>query len=322
MRDDGTAKRTALRDLFAERQVHMRSGHQSRYVVLSPALQVGVAAGGVALAALLILASYGAISGRLAVVEQQRALAELTAQEAAAQEAATQLATLQERSAAAEREITRLNAALAQAQDDSEAMARIETLQSALDAVTADKEALATELGQARAASLAQATERSGEVDALRAEVTGLRAEIGRLEREAESLRRAAGQPLEQTVPPPTASPGAPAGAAEPGLRITIAAERAEEVQQLQRDLARAQAAIAALSADLEAAKNPQPGAGPARPATIAAADLASLMAQLGAASRRIEQLGTSPVPPADAAPESDAVAEPALPLPPPPAPR
>ena len=190
-----SSRRLPLRDLFAERRVHVRSGVESRYVVLSPALQIGVALGGVALVALLGLASYKAISGQLELVTQQRSLTELAADKAEAETKATRLAALQQDSEAAEREIARLTAALAAAENDGETRDTAAALQAQLAESTAKNQELAAALEQASAARESEAAARSSELEDLRAEVTGLRAEIDRLEREAQSLRRTATQP-------------------------------------------------------------------------------------------------------------------------------
>jgi DNA repair exonuclease SbcCD ATPase subunit len=327
MHDEGSGRRSGLRNLFAERRVHVRSGHESRYVVLSPLLQIGVAVGALALVALLGVASYNAISGQLALITQQRELALLAADKVRAEQAAAQLEALQRRHDAAESEITRLSEALAQAEDDTDASARLAAAQAELDAATAENRKLVTALEQARAAGQASAAEadapQSTEVEALRAEITGLRAEIDRLEREAQGLRRSAAQAQEASG---AQQPTPEAGGAPP-TRIAVTAEPAvQEVRRLQQDLAGAQAAIDALSADLAAAKSPRPGAGPARQASIAATDLSSLKAQLGAASERLEQLGASLVAAPGVAPRqdlaSDTPAGPAPRLPSPPAPR
>jgi chromosome segregation protein len=200
---NGSGRRSRLRNLFAERRVHVRNGHESRYVVLSPTLQAGVAAGALALVALLALTSYNAISGRLDLATRERELAALGADKALAERAADQAQALQQRNAAAEAEIARLTEALAQTQarDDGEASARLAALQTELDTATARNRELAAALAEARAAGQAQTAQAgaapSAEIEALRAEVIGLRAEIDRLEREAESLRRSAAQARE-----------------------------------------------------------------------------------------------------------------------------
>jgi chromosome segregation protein len=265
---NGSGRRSRLRNLFAERRVHVRNGHESRYVVLSPTLQAGVAAGALALVALLALTSYNAISGRLDLAARERELAALGADKALAERAADQAQALQQRNAAAEAEIARLTEALAQTQaqarDDGEASARLAALQTELDTATARNRELAAALAEARAAGQAQAAQAgaapSAEIEALRAEVTGLRAEIDRLEREAESLRRSAAQAREalgalQAAPAPGTPPQAPDGGAAAD-RITIAADpAAQEVRRLQQDLADAHAAIDALSAVSERAE-------------------------------------------------------------------
>ena len=64
MGNDGTRRRSPW-DLFAERQVHMRSGNESRYVVLSRPLQIGVAVALLAILGLFATASYNAIGKHL-----------------------------------------------------------------------------------------------------------------------------------------------------------------------------------------------------------------------------------------------------------------
>ena len=65
------------RKWFARRQVYLRTGQESQYVEISPALQIGVALGFGALALWLIGASYGAISGSFSEHEQTALLAKL-----------------------------------------------------------------------------------------------------------------------------------------------------------------------------------------------------------------------------------------------------
>jgi len=330
MRNKGS-RRSPLRELFAERRIHVRSADQSRYVVLSPALQIGVALGGLAIAILLGLTTYNALSGRLALNDQQRALAELSAQVQDAEDARDRSAALQRRNEEAEQEIARLSAALADAQDDRDAADSMTALQDELGQIRTQNEELTAALEQARTARAAEAEARSREIEVLRAEVTGLRAEIDRLEREAQSLRRAAGQAqpspdLQQIaeINPAPPSDAPPDDGETAPLRIAIAAgPAAQEVRRIQQDLAGAQAAIAQLGADLDAAKSPRPGAGPPRPLIVTEADLANLEERLNAANQRAQQLGVHLAAQADDQPAADSqvVAAPP-PLPPPPAPR
>jgi chromosome segregation ATPase len=338
MGNDGSERRSPW-DLFAERQVHMRSGDESRYVVLSRPLQIGVAAGLLAVLALLAIASYNAISKHLETVAQQRALAEQRASSAAqAEQSAGELATLRQQSEAAEREIERLSAALDQAQAErmeaitasSEAGAKAAELEGAFVATLQESRRLAAELeampdpGGSRSAPGATASE------ALLAEITGLRAELERVNRETLALRRAANEArqalraLQGGEGPQQALPPDAPGAAPPWLART-AAPAGDEVRELREDLADAQATVATLSADLEALKGAGTGAGLA---SDAAAELATLEAQLGSAHRRVEQLGASlagrqPDTAGDAPPAPPAAAPTDIaPLPSPPAPR
>ena len=78
MRKNESARRKGMfEDLFAERQVYLRSGLTSRYVVLSRPLQIGVAIGMGLLIAWLAVASYSAIAKRFEVAGQNRELARL-----------------------------------------------------------------------------------------------------------------------------------------------------------------------------------------------------------------------------------------------------
>jgi colicin import membrane protein len=325
MGNDGTSRRSSW-DLFAERQVHMRSGQESRYVVLSRSLQIGVTLGVLAILALLALASYHAIAKHVALVAKERTLEELAARAAQTERAARELAPLRQQNEEAEREIERLRAALDQAQAErtaalaasSEAGARAAELEAALATTLQERRKLATDVETARASGEPRPAPESRQTQALLAEITGLRAELERVDRETAALRRTAAQArqaLRDVQGGGEATPQAPPGP-QPPLRLAIAgAPATDEVRQLQSDLAGAQASLATLSADLEAAKGAAPGA---RTTTDAAADLATLKQQLSTAHRRAEQLGIT------LASEQAEQAEPATPapLPSPPAPR
>ncbi|MEM7025702.1 MAG: hypothetical protein AAF637_24435 [Pseudomonadota bacterium] len=289
MRNQETG-RTALQDVFAERQVHIRSGAQSQYVVLSRPLQIGVAAGCLGVVALLAVVSYAAITRQFTVAGQEDNLAEL----------ASQIADADRRSLQLEAEVERLNTALDAAQDDQAvALAASETLnertaslEAALVAADEAKEALVEDVAQARAAGQAQSASMTAREQAALAEVTGLRAELERLNREVETLRGLS--PTTQVTAEPTAG----------------------QLRQLQQDIANAQAATANLIADTGTST-----ANGANPTGDAAADLAALKGHLDTANQRIEELGITMV-----AQESDDVVtealSPAAPLPSPPAPR
>jgi chromosome segregation ATPase len=338
MGNDGTGRRAPWK-LFAERQVHMRSGDESRYVVISRPLQIGVAAGFLAILALLATASYNAISKHLELAAQQQAVAdEVAASAAQAERSAGELATLQQRNAAAAREIEELNAALDRAQAErmeaitasSEAGARAAELEAAFAATTQESRRLAGELGGTRAPGGPGSAPGSADMENLRAEITGLRAELERVNREAQALRRTASEARQalgalQGDESQEALLQARAEGSDtpPSPLAATAAPSVDEVRRLQQDLVDAQATVATLSSDLEALKGTGIG-----PATDAAAELATLEQQLGSAHRRAEQLGASlaarqPDAAADAPPAAppDPPADTA-PLPSPPAPR
>lgn len=326
MRKD-TGGRPALRDLFAERRVHVRSGHESRYVVLSRGFQISVALAGLALGALLVTATYKAVSGQFALVSQERSLAALAEEQRKAEQAIAQLAALQQRDEEALQEIARLNHALTAAEPTPEEAAAIPTLQAELDAARTENQELSRQLEEARAAQQDRLSAQSTEVEALRAEVTGLRAELDRVEREAQTLRGAPPAGAQTPDAPETinsdpATVPVPPDVAPTSGDWTTLEPPAEEIRLLQRDLASAEATIDALSADLEAAKGPRPGTGPQRPWSASEADLASLKEQLSAANRRAAQLQVSLAAAPEATPVAEAPPGPPPPMPSPPAPR
>jgi hypothetical protein len=67
----------ALGAWFAERHVYLRSGSDSRYLVLSRSLQIGVTIAVALVLAGLVVAGYNAIASHLAAIEQQREIARL-----------------------------------------------------------------------------------------------------------------------------------------------------------------------------------------------------------------------------------------------------
>ncbi len=66
-----------LQELFADRQVYVRSGLTSRYVALSRSLQISVAVALGVVVLWLALASYAAVAKHIETVEQGRELARL-----------------------------------------------------------------------------------------------------------------------------------------------------------------------------------------------------------------------------------------------------
>jgi hypothetical protein len=175
----------------------------------------------------------------------------------------------------------------------------------------------ATDAETSRAPGETRPAPESRQTQALLAEITGLRAELQRVDRETEALRRTAARAQQalREAQGGAAVSQAPPGPQPPLRRASAASPATDEVRQLQQDLAGAQASLAALSADLEAAKGAPTGTGRA---TDAAAGLAALKQQLSSAHRRAAQLGiTLASEPADEVEP----AEPA-PLPSPPAPR
>jgi hypothetical protein len=78
MRQNRAARRSSVfEDLFAERQVYLRSGRTSRYVVLSRPLQIAVTIGAVVVVLWLAVASYRSVSAHLEAAERTRELTRL-----------------------------------------------------------------------------------------------------------------------------------------------------------------------------------------------------------------------------------------------------
>jgi chromosome segregation ATPase len=307
MRDDGTRRRSRLLDLFAERQVYVRSGLHSDYVVLSRTLQIGVAIGSIAIVALLVVASYNAIARHFEVAVQQRALAELESAAGAAAQSAEELAQLRARSDTAQAEVERLTAALERAEADrqaalsaateagakvaetsaaldqaetalrtarSDTATRIQELEAALAAATNESRNLATELEEIRASGGVQTVTLSRRVQAALTEATGLRAELDRANLEIERLERTVAQ-TQQQPRDLRAQPGM--GQQQIAARAEGPGVAAEQILQLKEDLAGARATIATLTADLEAAKGGPPDAGATNVAADPAVDAAPL---------------------------------------------
>jgi len=140
MRQTGRShRRSPGRELFAPRQVYLRTGPVSQYVALSRSLQIAVAAGLAAIALWLGVASYAAIAKHLETVEQGRELARL------------------------ESVAKTLRAAVEEAQGDQSANGNA--------AAEADLVTEVAELEDSRERALMLADAAAGEADALRREV-------------------------------------------------------------------------------------------------------------------------------------------------------
>jgi chromosome segregation ATPase len=143
MRKDKAARRSSVfDDLFAERQVYLRSGLTSRYLVLSRALQIAATAGVLLLVAGLGLATYSSLAKHREVAEQSRALARLEEANASLR-AAAEAATPPEEIAALTARVPELEMALAEAE-----AAQAQT-QSAAEAARAETAELRRELTRA-----------------------------------------------------------------------------------------------------------------------------------------------------------------------------
>jgi chromosome segregation ATPase len=282
MAKDPSARRTPFwQQLFAERQIYLRSGEDSRYVVLSRRLQIGVTVGAVLLIGSLALASYGYLAQRSRVAEQDRQLDAAIAAESGQLrhelEAAVDVEAEQLRQ---ELEVaTRQNKALGAERD------ALETKIAELTSSAGPRDQGATQLSR-------QLTDAEAEIrrlnEALSDTSNTAEAQLASLKDELEALRAGG------------AGPDPSRGVVDRQLAgIKGAASTSpDEVLELKQDLAGAQATIAELTDDLAAAKaapdearrpalHPAAGApdrrfaGPDGPLLLAEARIAELEARL-----------------------------------------
>lgn len=198
MRQEDPSRRPSLFEhLFAERQLYMRSGMESRYVTLSRPLQVGVALGMVAVVAWLAIASYGAVAKHLEAAEQSRELARL--------EGMTQSLT-----AKSQTEAVGLGAGPAESQVE---------LQAALDLANADL---------ARAEEIAGAT--AAEADEVRRELALAEERMGRLEGELETATTERDSLAAKVAAAASGDPAAPDAIGELRTELEETARRVEEL--------------------------------------------------------------------------------------------
>ena len=265
MRKNEAARRSsAFEDLFAERQVYLRSGLTSRYVVLSRPLQIAVTIGVGLIVAGLAFASYSSVVSHLEAGELRRELA-LTA------------ARIGELSAAGQADgpATPVHGAAADAgtagDSQSSAEQRIEELTRELETSDAQANRLEGDL----TAALADAAALRVAAETAEAELADLQAERAR-PRDRPPTEREAGQDLAQIKEP------APA--------------EAEAVSALKASLAGGEAQSAARSAELDPARGPTAAlAGRSTAESAGGADeLARVQAELRAANQRIAELETA----------------------------
>jgi DNA repair exonuclease SbcCD ATPase subunit len=266
-KSDVPRRSSAFEDLFAERQVYLRSGLTSRYVVLSRPLQIAVTIGAGLVVAGLAFASYSSVVNHLEAAElrQELALAEMRLSELGAARRADSVTA-----GAVDADTTQ------PAESQSSAEQRIEELTRQL----ATSDAKADRLQGDLEAALADATALRQAAETAEADLADLQVEMARL-RERPPNEGDPRRTLAQTKPPTNDS---------------------GEVPALKVSLADAEAQIAALSADLEAAKSklaaarevPASNAAPAVKAAAEAAgadQLERVRAELRAANQRIGEL-------------------------------
>lgn len=268
MRQDHASRRPSLfQRLFAERQVYLRSGQDSRYVVLSRPFQIGVTLAILVVIGGLAFASYSAVANHLEAMERSRELARLEGVNKSLRAAAETPPANEEMRAAAE-QVPKLEAALAEAQA---ARARAEELAEA-SAAEADELRRELQLAEERVQrvteSLAEAQDErdglaeqlaaqqgvaEGEGDGAGEEATALRAELEDAAQRVETLSTERNRLQERVEQLEAQAEAATAGtAAEVDTQLAEALERSA---QLQRELQQANQRIQALQTELEAAR-------------------------------------------------------------------
>ena len=268
MRKSEAPRRSSVfEDLFAERQVYLRSGLTSRYVVLSRPLQIAVTIGIGLIVAGLSFASYSSVVNHLeaAALRRELALAEARIGELRAARQADGPVIVADGTATAG---PAADAGMAQfAESQSSAEQRIAELTRQLETSDAKANRLEGDL----AAALADAAALRRAAETAEAEL----AEMAR-PRDRPPAERDAGQDLAQIKEPATAE--------------------AEAVSTLKASLAGGEAQSAARSAELDPARAPTAalaGKSAAEPAG-GADELDRARAELRAANQRIAELETA----------------------------
>jgi len=327
MRKDKTARRSSVfDDLFAERQVYLRSGLTSRYLVLSRPLQIAATLGALLLVAGLGLASYSSLAKHREVAEQSRALARLedaNARLRAAVEAAPepeQMAALTARVAELEAALSDSQTAHAQTRSAVEG-ARAEAVELRGALTLAEERIHAAEAARAAAATMAGPDDAdgapggpAGQAAPADERLADLTEELDRARSERDQLTarlEAAQSAAAQTIAELTGQIESAADEAR-GLRDELAA-RTAEAERMRADLDAALAdtaalrtaadgteeALAALQAEIAQREPPEPAEGAAaadlaalkQSAEAAAEEAAGLKATLASAEARIAAL-------------------------------
>ena len=205
MRQEDPSRHPSLFEhLFAERQLYLRSGAESRYVTLSRPLQIGVAFGMLVIVAWLAIASYSSVANHLAAAEQSRELARL--------EGMTQTLTAKSQS-------QRANPAEAGSESEAE-------LQAALDLAQADR---------ARAEQIAGAAE--AEAEEVRRELARAKERLTQLESDLETVTTERDSLAQKVAAAAGGEPAAPDAVGELRAELAETARRVEELSTERADL-------------------------------------------------------------------------------------
>lgn len=210
------AQPSLVQRLFAERHIYLRSGRESRYVVVSSTLQAGVSL--IALLVLIILggALYSSVDKHLEAAEQERKVARLEGvnksllaaaeatrddgAEAAARPQAELMARLDQAEAARARAEDLAEAASAERDEFRReldlARSRVDEAVTQLAAVQAERDALMSQLNAQTAP--AAGADADSDPSALRAELADLTVERAALEAELDRVREEARENVAQ----------------------------------------------------------------------------------------------------------------------------
>lgn len=274
---------SVLQRLFAERQVYLRSGTESRYVVISRSLQMGVTLFALLAIGGLAFASYSSIANHLEAAERSRELARLAGVNKSLLAAAEAARSSEDLRAAAEQlpeltvrveeaEVARARAErLAQAKSDEAAelrrelelaLERAEEASARVASLEAERDTLVGQLNQAIAPAAGEARGEPGDV-ALDAEIADLTAERAALQAEVDQLRGDAEAARVANAELQEALSGARDEQAEDigNLEVTIDTLQAEN-ERLNEALAELRAERQELAARLQEADADQAGEG------------------------------------------------------------
>ena len=310
-RDEAARRPSVLQRLFAERHIYLRSGPESRYVVVSSGLQAAVSV--LFLLGLVVLgvALYSSVDRHLEAAEQSREVARLQGINKSLLAAAETEGSEEEPSAAAAR-LPELTARLEEAQAQQAraeqlteaataeaaelrreldlALSRVDEAVTRVAALEAERDALMSQLNTQVAPAAGEATDDrpdralQAEVADLTAERATLQAELARVREQGEQSLRAAEEEMRELRSEVDAAGGAREDQID-RLEVRIATLQAEN-ERLSQAIDEVQSERHELETRLQEAETSAAGDGGAEPAEIE-----RLREQLARAEQRVAEL-------------------------------